>query len=236
MIIRAGSVNKCRAKCMNVDWAVAIGVFMMFVIWSAVYYTSFFSMTPDVSEGTGALSLKVMDFLETEEYAIPVSYDSPASGQGVLYADVSVPGEAESGLRVLEDGSDLDCMLQGDRLYWESDLPAGENLFTISYSDAGTAGCTDILSTSGANQVFPLTAVKIPKVSQSTLTSLQATPYNSFRSSLGIQGNIRLEWSGPIQGSHGPEPPTNTDISVSETSRPYLESPGTLNIRIIFWE
>ena len=221
---------------MNVDWAVAISVFTMFVIWSVVYYIGFSSPTGDLSQGLEAQSLRIMGFLETQEFSVPVSYGSPSSGQAVLYAEFPVDPEHEDGLKVLDGSTSLSCMLQGSRLYWEADLSAGDNLFEILYSDAGTSGCTDTLSTSGANQTFPLAAVQTPRISQSTLSALSGVPYENFRSSLAIRNQVRLEWSGVAQGTYGPEPPPNVDVSVSESSRLYLEGSGDVDVRMLFWE
>jgi hypothetical protein len=220
---------------MNVDWTVAIGVFMIFVIWSLVYYTGFLDERTGISQSTETVAARIVDFLDTEVYTMPASYDSPGPGQAVLYAEISVPPGSGQGLMVREGGSSLDCMLQGRRLYWDSYLAEGANLFEISYSDTDTGGCNDAIQAAGANQTFPLAAVKTKEISQSALSALQDVPYQEFRESLGIHSNVMIEWSGPIQGTYGPAPPGNRDVSISETSRPLLES-GQLGIRISFWE
>ena len=221
---------------MNVDWAVAIAVFAGFVMWSVVYYLGMFGAVPDIGTALDPTTSRIVDFLETESTEIPVLYDSPVPGTQVLYADLDVPSGSESGLEVLSGSSNLDCMLQGSRIYWEDSLSTGDNIFSIRYSDTSHAGCIEILSTSGSNQTIPLAAVKTPKVSTETLAALSGVPYENFRSSLGITNNLRIEWSGPIQGTYGPEPPINTDISVSETKRPHLETGGEVTIKISFWE
>lgn len=221
---------------MNVDWAVAIGIFTMFVVWSVFYYIGFFSPVTDFSQGLDPQSRSIMDFLETDVSSLPVTHDSPSPGQAVLYADLPVAPEHQDGLMVIESSSSLPCMLQGDRLYWEADLSAGTNQFTISYSDAGTSGCADTLPTTGANQTFPLAAVISQRISHSTLSALSGVPYDNFRSSLGIRNHVRLEWTGAEQGSFGPDIPINTDVSVRESSRPYLEGPGDVDVRMLFWE
>ena len=221
---------------MNVDWAVAIGVFVVFVGWSLVYYTGFFAQGTDISQGLDSLAERVMEFLEVAEYSMPVRYDSPGAGQGILYAELLLPGVEEGQLKVLDDGGELECMLSGDRLYWEADLEAGDNDFEIAYSDLGMGGCDGSFGTSGANQTFPLSVVRRMKLSQSRLLEVQSTSYQEFGESLGTGNNIRLEWSGTIQGSYGPEAPGNRDIFVRETSRPLLELAGTVDMRVLAWE
>jgi hypothetical protein len=224
-------------KYMNLDWAVAIGVFVLFVGWSFVYYTGFFTETVDISQGLDSLTERVVESLEAAEYSMPVSHDSPEAGQGILYADMLLPGVGEDQMRVLDSGGgELDCMLSGDRLYWEASLEAGENMFEIVYAEMDVGGCGDSFGTTGANQTFPLSAVKSTKLSQAILQGLQLTDYQEFRESLGIRNNIRLEWGGNLQGSYGPEPPGNRDVFVREVSRPVLEFPGTVDIRVLAWE
>jgi len=97
-------------------------------------------------------------------------------------------------------------------------------------------GCSGSFETSGANQTFPLSAVKSMKLSQARLLEMQATIYQDFRESLGTGDGIRLEWSGAIQGSYGPEAPGNRDVFVRELSRPLLELSGTVDMRVLAWE
>lgn len=221
---------------MNVDWAVAIGVFVMFVGWSFVYYTGFFNQTTDVSQSMEALSSNLLDLIGTDRYTMPAYYDSPSSGQAILYADLGLPSEAEGTIKVSDPGGNLDCMLDSGILYWDADLSVGQNDFEILYSDVDLGGCGDTLATSGANQTFPLSQVKEKVISQTTLLSLQSVPYNNFLESVGSRQEMRLEWSGPISGNYGPQPPGNRDVSALELSRPLLETGELLNLRLLVWE
>lgn len=221
---------------MNVDWAVAIGVFVLFVGWSFIYYTGFFVERIDLSQGMDTLTEKVLETLEGAEYKMPVRYDSPQAGQGVLYAELYLPDIQEGQFRVLDDGGEPECMLSGDRLYWQDDLDLGANRFEIVYSDLDLGGCSGSFGTSGANQTFPLSAVKKKKVSRLRLSELQTMRYELFQQSLGIRNDIRVEWDGDLQGSFGPVPPGNRDVFVKEFSRPLLEMPGAVGIRVLAWE
>ena len=221
---------------MNMDWAVALAVFVMVVGWSFVYYTGFFTERTDIAEGLGSLADRVAGSLEAAEYSIPVRYDSPEAGEGVLYADLLLDGVDEGQVRVMDSGSELECMLSGNRLYWRAGLEEGDNDFEITYADVDVNGCGDSIDTAGANQTFPLSAVRSMKLSQARLQEMQATGYQKFRESLGIRNGIRIEWSGGLQGSYGPEAPGNRDVFVRELSRPILEFPGTVDLRVLAWE
>jgi hypothetical protein len=223
---------------MNLDWAVAIFVFVGFTIWSLFYFTGFFQAQADISDATDYISGEILDSIEASEYSIPVLYDSPSSGTGVLHAEIDIPPSMESGLQVLEGSSPQDCLLQSGNLYWESDLSAGENLFTIIYSEVNTSGCSAAIDTSASNQTFPMATEVTSKVSGSVLGSLSlsenADPFYDINREFFFQ--LRLEWSGVLQGTYGPEVPINKDIHVRETTRQVLGSPGTLDIRILVWE
>lgn len=221
---------------MNVDWVVAFAVFMLFVSLSFVYYLGFFEQRLDISQGLDALAGRIVSSLEAPEYSMPVKYDSAEAGLGVLYAEAVLPEGMDEHVKVTGGSGGLGCMLSGDRLYWEADLVAGDNLFTITYSNYTTLACVASLDTSGANQSFPLSAVKSLKLSETRLGELQAMDYQGFRASMAVQNNLRLEWDGDVSGSYGPEPPGNRDVFVRVFTRPLLESPGTAEIRALSWE
>jgi hypothetical protein len=222
---------------MNVDWALAIGIFAMFSIWSLVYYTGFFDAQPDISQAAETAGLKTIRFLETPVTNTPVAFQSSQPGQVVLSARLGIPPEEQSGLQVLDSsGSSLPCMLSGDTLYWQDDLSPGLEEFMIRHSDAGTLGCSDTLETSLSNQTYPLTSFRTGEVSQLTLSDLVNVPYENLRASLGVASNIRIEWSGPETGEFGPAAPGNRDVSSWETTRPVLETGEPLQVRVLVWE
>ena len=48
---------------MEIDWIIAIGLFLILVAWSFVYYMGFFVVTPDLGAGVQGISGKVMNYL-----------------------------------------------------------------------------------------------------------------------------------------------------------------------------
>lgn len=232
---QARSVTDCEAMYMNVDWGVAFGIFMAFVVWSFTFYVGFFPAAPGVEQGLDAVSGNVIRSLEVMEYSMPVEHIASHAGHAVLFAETGIPACMEPGVGVFSGGSRLDCMLSGDRLYWEADLQAGGNVFEIVYSEVDTDWCGNTLDTTGSNQTYPLAAVGSPKVSDTGLSALQASDYQLYRQSIGVQNELRIEWSGDSSGSFGPPAPGNRDVFVREFSRQLVEG-GSVDIRLMMWE
>ena len=234
-VVLTTSETRQMVKGMNADWGVAFGIFLAFVVWSFTFYLGFFPSAPGVEEGLDAVSGNAMKGLEVMGYAMPVEHSASQAGQAVLFAEPGIPAGMEPGAGVFSGGSRLDCMLSGDKLYWEADLQAGLNPFEIVYSEVDTGWCGDALDTADANQTYPLAAVGSAMVSVSGLSALQAMDYQDYRQSLGVQNELRIEWSGDSEGSLGPPAPGNRDVFVREFSRQILEG-GSVDIRILMWE
>jgi hypothetical protein len=81
-----------------------------------------------------------------------------------------------------------------------------------------------------------MAAVPRGKVSVTRLSEIEAMNYNLFREMKRIGNQVRLEWSGPVQGSFGPEPPGNRDVFARQEKRPLLEVAGQVDLRVLVWE
>jgi hypothetical protein len=222
---------------MNVDWVVAIGVFIAFVSWSFVYYFGIFAGVPSVTGDLDSINGKITDFLAESVWTLPVAYDSSEEGTGILYLDNSWPNGTEESAMVMSGNESLPCMFSGDRLYWGADLAAGENEFDVLYADLEVPlRCDDTLETSGANQTIPMVAERREMVSESRILDMVSMSPVHFALLLGINRDFRVEWEmGGESYYYGDEIPRDINVYVKETVKDVMEGSGPVNIRVISW-
>jgi len=221
---------------MNMDWALAMAVFIVFASWSLIYYSGFFESNNDISDTMSGITESIIEYLEADEYTMPVRYNSGNSGTAVLFAEDAIPEDMRDGAGVFSGGTLLDCMIYGDRIYWETGISEGDNIFEIKYSGESTGWCSGTIDTSDANQTYPLAAVKSRNIPAGRLEGLKNVAYQNFTQMIGIQNNVRIEWTGDAKGIYGPEPPGNRDVFVREINIPLLGGTGSVTLRILAWE
>jgi hypothetical protein len=221
---------------MNFDWIIAIALFLVFVSWSFVYYMGAFSFTPDTGSGVEGISGKVIGFLETDSYDVPVEFSSPGSGSRVLYLDFSWPAYSKNSTRIFSGDQPLPCMISGDRVYWQADLSAGSNIFTMRYcTENTTPQCSSLFPPVNATQAMPWAAEKGSAISQARTDQMLATNFYVFRQALGINSDFRVELeSGGIVTAYGPAPPLGYDVYVKETPH-VTEDREAVTVRVLTW-
>lgn len=222
---------------MNIDWVVAVGIFIGFVAWSFTYYMGMFNDIPSVSAELEGINNKIMDFLTVSVYTLPVSYESGSEGTGILYIDNAWPGGTKESVMVTSDGESLPCMFSGERLYWETGLSAGENEFEVLYADLDVGmRCDSSLETSGANQTIPGVAEESSMVSESLFIEMGMMSYPHFSLMLGIDRDFRVEWeSGGSSYAYGESTPRNINVFVKESVSPVMEDSEPAKIRVLSW-
>jgi hypothetical protein len=222
---------------MNVDWVVAMGVFIAFVSWSLVYYFGIFADVPSVAADLDSINERLIGFLTESVWSLPVVYDSSTEGTGILYLDNSWPNGTKESVIVMSGDVSLPCMFSGDRLYWEADLAAGENEFDILYADLEVpVRCDGTLETPRANQTIPMVAEKREMVSESRILEMAGMSPVHFALLLGINRDFRMEWD--MDGGsyeYGEEVPRDINVYVKETVKDVMEGSGPVSIRVISW-
>jgi hypothetical protein len=221
---------------MNIDWIIAIGLFIIFVAWSFAFYLGFFSLTPDMMGGVEGISNKVVGFLDIDVYDNPVVYDSVSNISAVMYADFSWPNYAKNSTKVFSDNQSLPCRMSGSRIYWQADLDAGKNRFDIRYhTENVTLECDSSFSIVNATQTIPWVSRNSKAVSNSKINQMLATDFKTFSARLGISQDFRVEVDkNGITTPYGKLPPLGYDVYVKETQG-LTEDREQVKIRVMTW-
>jgi hypothetical protein len=222
---------------MNFDWAVAVSVFLIFIGMGFAYYWGLFEANPDpVGISLDTVNGKVIGFLSVNSWSAPVRYNSSGPDLQTLYLDFSWPEGTKNSTNILDSGLPLDCMLQGDRLYFQANVESGDNDFLMTFAnESGPPACDSTLETSGANQSVPWASEKSVRISQSRINQMLATEYVQFRQSLGINRNMRIEIDSVGTSAYGPSPPQYTSTYVKVTNSMIQETGQTVTVRVMMW-
>lgn len=221
---------------MEIDWIIAIGLFLVFVGWSFAYYMGFFAVTTDMGTGVTGISGDVINYLEMGTYDVPVSYDSAANGTGVLYMDFTWPADAKNSTMMFSGSQSLPCYMTGSRIYWQSDLVAGKNMFTMRYHTQNTTlNCDSSFSLSNASQAIPWAAEEDMVISQGKINQMLSTDFRAFAAGLGISQDFRIEIdiNGTTTG-YGAKPPLGYDVYVNENPG-MTENNDDVIVRVLTW-
>jgi len=222
---------------MNVDWVVAIGLFIAFVTWSFVYYIGIFTDVPTVAGDLDSINQKVISFLTETVWTLPVVYDSPNTATGVLYLENSWPEGTMESVIVKSGDESLPCMFSGDRLYWEADLVTGDNEFSVMYADLDIEmRCSDTLVTADANQTISGVAEISRMVSESRIDDMGMMSHVHFALLLGINRDYRVEWEwGGEDYYYGEEIPKDINVYAKEAVKSVMEDSDHISIRVLSW-
>ncbi len=223
---------------MDVDWIVAIMVFVVFAIWSFSYYFTLFPadvgiLKPAADVDTG----RIMGFLSSSLYTVPVKVSSSGENNSVLYASSVWYYGTKNSTRVLGNGVSLDCRIIGDNLYWLANLSSGDNYFYIEFSDVNSPlNCSSTFPIVNETHVTPWTIEKKTLVSLSKINNMTNTSYDDFKERLGLAEdfNISMEWDGSSE-TYGLPIPKHRNIYSRKHMNVLLENMKKINITVRVW-
>jgi len=225
---------------MDIDYVFASAIFFLFVVWALFSYSNLFQANN--ASGLEMAADRIMGIaagsVTAEVNKIPIVYEAVSEeNNSVIYADFPWEGQ-ESSAKVLLNGTKVDCMLNESRVYWKTDLQAGQNVFTLEFGHFETPmQCDSAFSTENATKTDMLAIERKWVAVQGLIDSFLATDYNEFRADNGIAENFRVEFnqSGNIS-PWGVELPVKRDVAARRAE--YLEYLGSesVQIRVLVWE
>jgi hypothetical protein len=225
---------------MDVDWVIGVFVFMVFIGWSFSYYFAVFQENSSSFVTAAAIGQeKVMGFITVDVYETPVKYYSgEAVASGVLKAkSLWYAGERNSTI-VFSGSSSLPCRLDGDDLYWQTNVASGVNYYTIMFADANTTqNCTGSFGITDSNLTSPWALEKKQMLSLAKINEMTNMSYDDFRSSVSMRQNFLIKigrQSGETKyGRSIPSGPVN--VNSEKTVRRIFETSELANITIAVW-
>jgi hypothetical protein len=224
----------------NIDWVVAMGVFLVFTVWAFAFYSQVFSAEGEsVSEALDLISDKIVENLTVRVHYVPViaNVSNISLSSKVLYFEYRWPF-GKNTTKILKDGVSQTCNITGNRIYWQSSLAAFRNYFTMKYSEQeANLSCTGGFSVVNETQVIPFAAEEGEEISRARINSMGETSYSVFKSNLGISRdfNVTIENSSATLLSYGLPPPRATDVFSKAVRRQLEETGENITLRFLVW-
>jgi hypothetical protein len=230
---------------MRIDWIIAVVIFLMFATWSFSYY-SLISTGEITSRAGSALQAgeKTADYMQIGFSSVPANFTSASDIDNVtMWAYMNWTGNETNSTRVIQkqlSNGSLDCMVYGDRLYWNANLTSGNNFFFIEYAGLETSlNCDQTLVQSDENQTTMWAAEKgriFSSSRNSQVCSQINSSYAKMKSEIGItfDFNILIDSAGSVSTCGPPVPITGRDVFVFPVAGRLWEG-GEINMSVRLW-
>lgn len=226
---------------MNIDWLIAIVVFLGFVTWAFGYYMTFFNVGGTSLEDMAYdISDKVLDFLTIDVYEVPIKVDSSQNISGqVLYFSFTWPDDTKNSTRIVSGIMSFGCNITGNTVYWSPDLEEGENYFFMRFKNQSMdLFCVDDtvnITDENRTQVIPWVMERKKLVSQERIDEMNSTDYFTFKNIIGVSRDFRIEIENGLNMSYGLSVPEFSNVYVKETWNKIEEYDKKIKIRVLVW-
>ena len=237
---------------LSIDWALAIGVFVLLVGWSFSFYVVFFNQASQpVAMALDSIHGKIMDSLEVDSYDVIVRYNiSAPQVNAILNLNLTWPDESQNSTQIhlgVTKGNNLTCNITDGIIYWNHSLVAGDNYFLVHFSNISmNLNCTstkaqvDIYS-AGQNHTTAWVMEKRKIVSQAHIDRFDSKKsshmdYQSYRASKGIERSFRLVIKNTTSNvTYGANLPLSTNVFVKEVISIVEETNEKIKISLSVW-
>jgi len=225
---------------MNIDWTVAFGVFLVFVIWAFAFYGQLFVAEEDsLASAMEKISDSLLDNLTVSVHSMPikVNYSNVSVSNAVLYFEYRWPF-GKNTTKIYKGSDSQTCNITGNKVYWQSDMDAFLNYFRMEYSEQkANLSCTGGFSVVNETQVVPFAAEEQEKISLAKINEMNATNYSSFKSILGIlrDFNITIKNSSATIMSYGLPPPGVSNVFSKKVMRRLEDRDENITIVFLTW-
>ncbi len=237
---------------LNIDWVIAMTVFILLLAWSFAFYANLFKNTSQpIASAADAINDKVIDFLSTDTYDITVRYNTSDSVSAAKFCiNITWPEGTRNSTQVYLNstrGNNLTCNITDGILYWTSDVVKGDNYFLVHMSNISVdLNCTSTqlqlnIYSDGINQTVPWVMEKETLFSQTNINKLDSqhanyVGYESFKTSHGIERDFRIEIGNSTSViTYGPSLPLNTPVYSMERFGRIDETSENINITVMVW-
>lgn len=225
---------------MEIDWVVAIGVFLIFVAWGFAFYFQITSVRPE-SPGAAleTVSERVLGNISVRVHSVPIIANvSNVSVSGkVLFFEYRWPFGKNSS-KIYKGSIPQICNITNNTVYWRSDIVAWNNRFRLAYSEQNASlNCTGGFEVVNESRAVPFSIEESSRISRARLSGMNRTNYSVFKSFLGISRdfNITIENSSATVLSYGLQPPRQTDVFAKRILGIMEETGENLTITFLTW-
>lgn len=225
---------------MNIDWPIALGVFLLMVSWAFVFYTDLFAAgevaVPDALE---VIADRVMENLSVRIASVPIraNISNVTLTNKVLTFTFQWP-YGKNATKVFKDGVQQSCNITGDTLYWQSTLARGVNYFTMTFADQNVSQvCTGGFTVVNQTQVIPFAVEEGSGLSYARIKAMNATAYADYKAQLDLNRdfNVTITNDTGTVVSYGQPPPRQSDVFSKKILSVLEETGGNITIRFLTW-
>ena len=219
---------------MNLDWIVAMIAFLLLAVFSFNYYTAFFVHQADLGNVASVINERVTDSITVDSYSVPVYFNSSMDqSDKILYADFTWPHGTENSTAIFIGNIEQQCMISGGKIYWQSSVKEGDNIFRMEFSNVSVPmNCDDDITIESEERATPWSMERETALSQQKITRLSTIDYNRYRRSISVSRDIRIETTG---FSYGPLPPRNIDVYAFGKNITIAETSERVFMKVLVW-
>ena len=181
-------------------------IFIIFITWSLSFYIALIPETNESEMKAAEITKeKIINYLTSDVFKVPVIFNSGSSGLTVLHADNLWYSGNKTTTRVFFEGIEQECIISGDTLFWQSDVSAGQNIFEIKFSENNEPqNCSGNFSVVNSTLAVPGVIEISDRVSNYSVQDMLNTSYEEFTQSLRISENFYLSLrSAPLNVTYG---------------------------------
>ncbi len=224
----------------NIDWVVAISLFIIFVTWAFGYFSSLAAVKSDELKGIiDVINNKIMDYITAEEVTVPIShYALIGTEDTVLFFQYNWTFGKNTTRIFSDSGVEKDCTIINNTVYFRTSLVSNDNFFTMVYhnEELPEPKCSGTFFL-GVNESSSLLIEERSRlVSQERINNMTNTSFSAFRDVLNVRRDFRIEIekaSGNV--TFGPSQPLTSNVFVKETISGLLETKEGVKIRVLLW-
>ena len=228
---------------MDIDWIVAMGLFLVVVAWSFTFYVGLFKeRSQPLSDIAAQINDKIVNYLETETYIMFANYTASAGNEAHNFSvDVDFPNGANYSTRIYRNGvliTSINCMVSTNQTLFKTAVLAKNNtVFLIKFQNVSGSSpyCTGILTSTKKLKA----SVKEMRmmVSQTRINSLDAMSVDDIKGNFSINRPFRIEIdiNNTVAYIMGLLPPNSTNIYVKEVWSKILDDDNSIKIRTMVW-
>ena len=223
---------------MDVDWALAMVVFLFFISWAFIFTISVLQNQEEENiEHLRYMSKIIRDMLVIKTYEIPAMYEANESKEMVFYSTLLINESYKNSTFVKSNDKRLPCMILGNKLYWQSNVTSGKNYFFVYYAKATSKKfCNSTLSTTNATMLSLWAAKEKEMFHNSSINNFLLKDYDQLRDYEGITNNFMLEINiGNVSRVYGKRPPLATNVYVFNYYGKLYDSGEDVSLNIYMW-
>ncbi|MBU0898714.1 MAG: hypothetical protein ABIH55_00845 [Nanoarchaeota archaeon] len=227
---------------MNIDWIIALGLFLVVTAWSFTFYIGFFNAGAEpLGDVLDSISDKFIGYLTTDTYVMHANYTESLIGrERTFYVDMDFPEGTNLTTKIYVDGTLIsdtkECEIQLNQILFNTTVTKFASYqFVIKFQNTSDTYCDGALNTE--TKLKPSVKEKKRLVTQAKIDNMDAMPIEHIKANLSINRDFRveIETNNIITNTFGVLPPNSTNVYVKEVYSRIFDTDNRVLIRTMVW-